>query len=420
MQFTHKSSIVSSPPILHSYKLVDKISFLRALLDGSYVGNLEYPSLYPAPPYLADIVIHQVKFAPGSESTYMLSYNNILWLDRSEYKYFHRWISTSDENTYHIVFPSPVLKYHNISEIYPIWITGGLSRGSHSFHYAHFAVDQLIPSLYVKDLMYNLNPCFIQDTLLPWQKNIIDAYPFDYQPLVLTHEISLRNLPYPNIVSHMIQASLFDFSPQYDTISSRNALFRHYFHAREAASALEHFEDDVLTIETPIWLLSRSKVPNIRLINENHVIDSLNTVFLNVSVLCPEDYCTDDLLYKIHSTKPLIISACSGALDPLMLLVKYFPRIIMFVPFTRREINESNAAGLYRDIPRISRSEDRVALLGLANNIVGSSWNTPIRVECIMFINLLCSFVGTKFSARTIEQRYYESLHYGEYAVRPA
>lgn len=406
------------------FKVVHKQLFLQALLNSpSHASSYEFPGIYPSPTHPVRITFHQIKFAQGLESTYMLSYNKLLWLDESEIKFFSRWITRSPFGHLEISFESPLICYSDVEGTLPVWITAGLSRGSHSFHYAHFVVDQLVSASYVSCLLDSHNPLYIQDISQTWQASLLRKYSSAYNAFTLVDASSLRTPEYPNIVSHEIKACLFDFSPQLNSSMTRYALLKEFLSVnnhRDFQPANIH-DDTCVNSDTEVWFLSRSRVPNVRLVNEHEVISVLTTIFPRTKVIHPQEHMPYDLIKSIETIDPLIFSASSGALDPLMILSRYLPRIIMFFPFTHDEIyGMQRAAGIYRDISVLSGCDQRLIAFGVSTSMHGASWNTPIKMNIALFSKVLQLIIGSPFSRYAIEGYYSMCKSQGEYAVQIA
>jgi hypothetical protein len=413
--------LVVNNVVEHKLSVIDKPTFFRLLLKKSRSNNqLFYPGIYPDASAPTSLKIHQFKFAPTLESTYIISSGYFAWLDPSELPFFERFMTSNDSGTPLLSFSGPEIIYPDIHGCLPIWITAGLSRGSHSFHYAHFAVDHMTAASYISNDLEIDNALFLQDLVQPWQQSLLKFYPQRYDFLAFPDTFSLRSKHFPNIVTFSIKACIFDYCPFLSSASSRSSLVKYFF-----ANKLRNFTTPTTTHpsivgpSTEAWFLTRSKVANTRITNESEIIKVLSDIFPKMVVIEPESSQPERLINSINKTNPIIFSACSGALDPLMLLCSRLPQIVMFSPFSWMEIfSQKNPLGIYQDIANLSSTPNNFVPLGTLQSPESASWNTRIKVNPIALHKVLNLMVGRTFSRPEIEKLYYATRIDGQYAVQ--
>ena len=398
--------------------IVDKNTFFRILTAETNANVLSLqPCIYPPLDCPVEIVYHQFRFGPGEDLTYILSYRNYAWLDEQEYSFFSPWI-------YHFPGKKPCLFFNDvctIDYIMPncdpcVWISAGLSRGSHSFHYAHYVVDHLMAVSFVSSKLSSKNAVFIQDRFLIWQKQLLTKFYARFSILAFPRVSSnLLTNGYPKVCAHIISSCVFDYSPFMSSDNSRSALIKAYIDEAglkySPISVNQVSESHPVVCSTNILFLSRSKMHHKRIQNEEAFTEVIKDYFVNTIVINPEDCSPSDIIDFIDLNKPVVISAASGALDPLMLLCKSLPRIIMFLPFTIDEIYSHRKSGVYSIIADIRNSANNFVPLGVRQASSSSGWNTPLSVDLRVAAALFGFLrVQSEWSRCSIEAFYYSQL----------
>lgn len=361
--------------------ILDKRRFFKVISDYSTKStSTELAGLWPSSGTPLPITILRFQFSKAFDFTYILVFRGFAWIDDFDLPFLSKWIFVDALGVKHLSLKSVAsYEYKNLLSYRPVWITGTRSRGCHSFHYAHYAVDYLMGVSFVLNMDSNMDAVFIQESQQAWQKSLLSY--FDLRPKRLELDrSSLFQFSGMEVSAHSLHAVLFEYSPQLSSEAAQSALVTAYAHRRWPAM-LTHSHDKVsagVLSRENILFFSRSRYYHKRLTNESIIFDIVKKSFPRARLICPEDYAPRDLIAMINELRPIIVSASSGALDPLMLLCEWHPIVIMFMPFTREEIVALNKAAIYADIPRSRKCLDRVAFLGIKSSIEGANWNTPL------------------------------------------
>lgn len=298
-------------------------------LDKQFIEDQFF--VFPSVREQVELEIYEIRYSSRFELTYILAFNNKCWIDSFDLEQYKPWTLVISNKKYLNIPVNECFNYEPNGNISPVWITGGMSRGSHSFHFGHFSSDHL-PAIHFAQ---TINPhfVFIQAKQSLWQKSLLNYSGIKLNTLELCEPIR-SILKYPHVTKHTICASVFMPVLNLNTTYSRRILFSDFLKFRSPKLEFESKKITEVSINTHVVFLSRSSQQYQRIMNENQIEIELLKIFKNVHFIKPEDYDSFALMSWIDKFNPIIISAASSALDPILLLCKQIPRTIIYYSST--------------------------------------------------------------------------------------
>jgi hypothetical protein len=360
-----------------TYLVVDRTHFFRKLITSSNSKDSSDPLtgfIFPSPSKGTSLKIYELRFGSNGHLSYILTAYGLAWIDKGEFIFLRKWLTEYMEDTYLRLQANATFEYSHYSTLAPLWVSGGMSRGPHMFHYGHFATDYLPAIRFIKDShsAFTFNPIISKSCV--WHNSLTSvagltsefehALPLK-EPLEVTH--------YPHITCHSLDCSIFLTSPVMDLSQARRALI---YNSLRSIRSPDFFSN---AIKPNTVFLSRRKTNNPRIYNEDSLCNSLAMLLPRFVRIDPEEYDINELLRWLNGTGAVIISAASSSLDPIMQYGTRDLRFIVLYSLSIKDVlNDNDVYSIYARNHGYHLVQ-RVYVKPLSSS--GPSWDDPIVVD---------------------------------------
>jgi hypothetical protein len=370
---------------MDSYLVADRTHFFSRLLSCS--DSTDYSDslagfIFPSPIQSISLHIYEFRFGLNGHLTYILTANGLAWIDKGEFSFLSKWLMEYSGDTYLRVQADAAFEYSCNKSFVPLWISGGMSRGPHMFHFGHFATDFLPAIRFIKDNQFDFRYKPIMSQLSSWHKSLAEVADLTSElsdPLVLKEPSEVN--AYPHITRHTVCCSIFLMSPFMGQNEARQFLL---FNSLKSS---RYFPFSTDAIKPNVVFLSRRKTTSPRISNEDYLCNQLAMRLPRFQRIDPEEYDISELLRWLNGSSPVIVSAASSSLDPIMQYGSSHLRYIVLYSLSIKEVaNDYDPYSIYAKKHGYDRIQ-RVYVKPMKS--AGPSWDDPIEVDPIRLAQLI-------------------------------